>query len=382
MEWQWYNIIPARISLVSSIIVLLHISISFYVGVIHLKPFHITSILICSLDLIQDLGYAIPLPCPYAIGFLLFGCVSKAIIITAFFFYLYLLLFYQIINKDLLFWKFVIFSCLSFCIPISSLIILSLDGQYYNYLCQENNFATKIQSPVGYTSSGLIFLFTIIVPCSLGYLIFLYLIIFVIKKIGYQTISTRMTKDILLRFIFSLFIFTIAMIPGVYILILYIMNIQDDQIYQQAVEISGLCLCSLGFFYSLFYFSNISFSIHSWCCSLCDYDTTSQRIRNLEQPILETSKRNDERENLGTLLDQPMLSEPIIISESYLRRSSASAISSRPMIHSSVISQSLSSSTSHGGGVARGSLRQSELALVKISFHDEHDQCIHDSDLA
>lgn len=352
MDWEWYNIIPARISLISSLLVILHIIYHYYYGYIHLKPFHITSLLICLLDLIQDIGYAIPLSCHYSISFLLFGCLNKAIIIPGFIFYLYILLSHpnSILNKTLLFSKFLLFTVLSFILSLLSLLILSLYGNYFNNLCDSNQFTNHIQSPIEYTTPGYIFLFTIIIPCTIGYIIFIYFIICIISKIGINTIY-QVSNQMFLRFLLGLIIFTIGMIPGIYILLLYIFNIQSNKIYTECVKISGICCCSLGFLYAIFYSLNIPIRV-----------TTSQHH-------LSTHSKDT---NFGELVHQPLLSIPIIISENY-RFSSTTTLSLIHHHHPSDILPNLSSPSIATNNGSKISIRLSELPLMKLSFYDNQE---------
>lgn len=313
----------------------------------NLKPFHITSLLMSGLDIIQNVGYAIPLSCPYAIGLLLFGCVSKATIMPGFMFYLYLLLHHQGIDKNLLFWKFISFCLISFLIPTSSVIILSTYSDYLNDLCDQSNFADTIHSPIGQSLEDLIFLFAIIVPCLIGYVIFVYFILLVIWKIGYAVLSQVGTLFVY-RFTLGLLIYTIGMIPGAYILVLYIFNIQSDQIFTLGVKISGVCLCSLGFLYAIFYFLNIPIVVS--CLVWRSNPTPSSK------------PPTNERTTLGELVHLPALSEPIILSENY-RFSSASS----PLLRSLASNSSPSfSSTSTATANAK---RQSELSLVELLFN-------------
>jgi hypothetical protein len=350
LDWEWYNIIPARISLTSSALVMIHILYLFFSGSINLKPFHITSLIMSFLDIIQNLGYAIPVSCHYAVGLLLFGCVSKSIIIPGFIFYLYLLLYHQILDKDLLFWKFVSYCLLSFLIPTTSIIILSNYSDYFNDLCDQGNFSDRIHSPIGHTLNELIFLFTIIIPCTIGYSIFVYFILLVIWKIGYDTLSQIGTRFVY-RFTLGLIIFSFGMIPGVYILILYLFNIQSDQIFTQCIKISGVCLCSLGFLYAIFYFLNVPIVVS--CLVRVSHPSTNNTS---------SAPRTKERTTLGELVHQPVLSEPIILSDNY-RWSSASPLLPFPIRDSS--SSSLSSAPTPK------TTRQSELSLVNFSSYEK-----------
>jgi hypothetical protein len=347
MDWEWFNIIPARISLPSSVFVITHILYLFYSGFINLKPFHITSLLMSFLDILQNLGYAIPLSCNYALGFILFGCVSKATIIPGFVYYLYLLLHHPIIDKNVLFWKFVFYSLVSFLVPTTSIIILSTYSDYFHYLCDHNHFTDTIHSPIGSSTNDLILLFTIILPCTVGYSIFVYFIILVIKKIGSETLS-QIGSGFAYRFTLGLFIFTVGMIPGIYILVLYIFNIQSDKVFTQCIKISGVCLCSLGFLYAVFYFSNVP-TVVSCLVSIATLGTATNTSRD---------PRTRERITLGEALHQPALSEPIILSENY-RFSSASS----PLLRSSAPTL-----TPDGSSGNLHLNRQSELPLVNFSL--------------
>jgi hypothetical protein len=352
LAWQWYSIIPARVSLASSLIVLLHITVSFYTGTTHLKPFHLTSIILCLLDLIQDIGYAIPLPCPYGGGFMMFASLSKEIIVTGFIYYLYLVLFHQILDKELLFRRFVTCCCFSLLLPSLALVFLSLDGTYFSTHCSHSDFATDIESPVGYNSYGLLFLLAILLPSTLVYLIFLYLIISIIWKVGLAKIS-QIGTEIASRFLLSLLIFTVAMVPGVYIVILYLFNLTSDHLYLQCVKISGLCICSLGFFFAVFYFSNVSI--------FCYFG------KNMTEEGQIISPNYREKITLAALLRQPILSEPIIISEMYSSQSGASTVASSPSIHHSNASHSINRSEG-----TTGELRQSEIPFVRRVEDDRH----------
>jgi hypothetical protein len=351
------------VSLAASFIVLLHITLSFYTGTTHLKPFHLTSLIFCSFDLLQDIGYAIPLPCPYACGSMIFGSLIKEIITTAFIYYLYLVLFHQILDKELLFRRIVICCCFALLLPSLALVFLTLDGTYFSTHCSNADFAPEIHSPVGYDSSGLLFLLAILLPATLVYLIFLYLIISIIWKVGLATIS-QIGTQIAARFFLSFLIFTVAMVPGVFVVILYLFNLKSDHLYLQCVKISGLCLCSLGFFFALFYFSNVPIFF-------CNFGKSKAK----EQGQIISPKYNNERRgeetSLASLLRQPILSQPIIISEMCSSRSSASAAVSH------ATSPLISHSINHPSQGGLGELRQSEIALVKRVDDDRHPSVSH-----
>ena len=343
-DWEWYNIIPARISLVCSGLIVIHILYLFYFSSMNLKPFHITSLLMSCLDLIQNLGYAIPLSCPYAVSMLLFGCLSKATIMPGFMYYLYLLLYHQGIDKNLLFWKFISFCLISFLIPITSVIFLSTYSDYLNSLCDQNNFADNIHSPIGQSLNDLIFLLAIIIPCLIGYVVFVYFILLVIWKIGYAVLS-QVGRLFVYRFTLGLLIYTFGAIPGVYFLILYTFNIQSDRIFTLGIKMSGVCLCSLGFLYAIFYFLNIP-------------TVVSCLIRATPS----SKPPTNERTTLGELVHLPALSEPIILSENY-RFSSASS----PLLLS--LTSNSSPSFSSTSPAPAKTIRQSELSFVELLFN-------------
>ncbi len=148
MSWLEYFTIPSRISFISSSFLIAHIFLSFYFRSHSLKPFQLFSILISLVDLIQDIGYAIPLHCNLTVGLLMFGCLTKTTVFPSFIMYMYYLMLGNSAERDIIFWRFVYLGLVSLIVPLASLFFLWLFGDFFDDICTENDFPKHLESPI------------------------------------------------------------------------------------------------------------------------------------------------------------------------------------------------------------------------------------------
>lgn len=151
------------------------------------------------------------------------------------------------------------------------MILISLlwyTGAYLNDLCTGNQFQDPLPSPIAYNTQNLQFELLIVFPCFCGYCFFVYFIIKMIFKTGSQKIS-EIKNEILGRFLYSLMIFSIGIVPPGYIGYLTITRNQNDHDFLLSLKLTSLCLCSQGFFFLFGYLLNLSLVDICFCsCSI------------------------------------------------------------------------------------------------------------------
>lgn len=263
-----------------------------------MKPFHIFSFLLCVVDIVQDIGLAVPVHCNFALGLLLVGCVAKVTLAAWFVTLMYFLTStVSTTQLDRIFRHFVSIGFVCGLIPLLSGLFLWMFGDFWDEVCDRSNFAHDLRSPVT-TRTAIVFSFCIILPATISYTLFISIIVLMIRKLGVVQVTSIVTQ-MKLRFIFSGMMFGIGMIPGILAIIIFIFSHHATDPFIDWVRITGICICSQGFFYLILFFLNIPL--------------TDIFPRTAKQKLVVASP-NLSPPALGQLLHQPAWSESWIVS--------------------------------------------------------------------
>jgi hypothetical protein len=245
--------------------------ISFLFNSMDLKPFHLFSVLLCIIDLIQGIGYAIPLSCQYSPQLLIFGCIGKVILAAWFIFFLSLSLAmtgdgigmrsmtgmggignmrekYFEMTKT----KFLIGCGISLLFPTILTTLMSELSNYQDFLCDGDEYSTNLDRKI--TKRMIIMVETcLVIPVLLSVILFGYLSRFILMKI-WRLSQSPATQKVILGFCICALLLLVGTIP-VCALTIFVIKEVENPLYHWLV-VSGVCVCSEGFLYLGYYFFN------------------------------------------------------------------------------------------------------------------------------
>lgn len=293
MSWAQWLIIPSRISLAASSVILLHILISFFSGYLEIKPFHLFTLLMCVIDLLQDTPYSIPADCSISTAFFLFGCISKTLIAATFVGYMNHRMSYSVVAREVFLRQFLYIGIISFIFPAISIFLMVNQTGNFHDICDGDGFDANLESPIAHSTRGIMFFFAVETVPTIGYSIFVYSSFSIIRKVGFD-VFWKVDPMMGCRFILSQCIFTIGVAPCLFMAILFLSNDHSGRKYTIFMKLVGLCNGLQGFYYFIFYFLEIP--LKAVQCIL----KTNDKSRDNTPPTF------------GQLVHQPTWSEPIV----------------------------------------------------------------------